>query len=314
MKWINLEKPIVALAAMDGVTDSAFRSTCMQFGADMCFTEFIHVRGMFENSEYRDPILYFQEDEKPVVVQLYGNIPEEFYRAAVYCLEKDFDGIDINMGCPAKNVAQHGSGCALMKDAKKASEIVKAVLKARDESGKDIPVTVKMRIGFDEVNAVEFAKVLEDAGAEALIVHGRTLKQAYRGLADWSVIGDVAASVKIPVIGNGDVANATDVKRALDLGCKGVTIGRNAIGNPWIFSQIKAELAGNSSYVPDPAERRKVCLEHAIKMYERKGDHGIIELRKHFGSYFRGFENASEFRMELMQTTSFEALKEILEK
>lgn len=312
VNWTKLNKPIIALAAMDGVTDGAFRSICQEYGADLQFTEFIHVRGMFENAKYRDPILAYDEIERPVIVQLYGKEPEEYYRAAQYCIEKGFDGIDINMGCPAHNVAHHGAGCALMLKPEIAQEIVKSVLKARADSGINIPVTVKMRIGVHEINGPDFAKNLEDAGAEALIVHGRTLKQAYTGKADWEVIKDVANSVKIPVLGNGDVANAGDVKRAIDYGCAGVTIGRNAIGNPWIFKQIKAALNGETFVEPDLEERKRVAIEHAKRTYEIKGDHGIIEMRKHFGNYFRGFEGAVEFRVKLMQTKTLEEFLEIV--
>lgn len=314
MHWIEIKKPIIALAAMDGVTDCSFREICHELGSDVQFTEFIHSRGLFESQKYRDPILEHSESEKPIVVQLYGNNAPDFYKATIYCLSKGFDGIDINMGCPSKNVSQHGSGCALMRNSPEASKIVKAVIQARDELHMNCPVTVKMRIGYDEINAVEFAQMLEQSGAQGLIVHGRTLKQSYSGFANWSVIEDVIKNVSIPVMGNGDVDSTTKVKRALNIGCVGVTIGRASIGNPWIFEQIKKELQGETYTQPTFEERKEVVLKHALSEFKLKGDHGIIEMRKHFSSYFKGFDGASEYRSRLYQTKTYEDLIAILKE
>lgn len=337
MNWLNLPQPIIALAAMDGVTDTVFRQICHSWGADLAFTEFIHSTGLIRSKKYRDPILKYVESERPVIVQIYGNNPEDFYTAAKFVLELGFDGIDINMGCPSKSVAGHGSGCALMRKPELASEIVKNVLKARDEFVSNhttmqlsnsptniIPVTVKMRIGYDEIIGPDFAKVLEDAGAEGLIVHGRTLKMGYSGLADWSVIGEVAKSVKIPVIGNGDVKSADDIKKALDLGCAGVTIGRASMGNPFVFYEIKKELGLDVSEIEKRfgiSSPEDLKLNFRINTYLNQikiaqdtfGEKGFIESRKHVSGYVHSFPNASELRHQLVFAKSIEEVEGICE-
>ena len=331
MNWLKLPQPIIALAAMDGVSDTVFRQMCRNWGADLVFTEFIHSTGLIRSKKYRDPILKYSENERPVIVQIYGNNPEDFYIAAKYVLALGFDGVDINMGCPSKSVAGHGSGCALMRDPALATQIVQNVIKARNEfsastlsqENDSIPVTVKMRIGYDEIIAPDFARVLEDAGAEGLIVHGRTLKMGYSGVADWSVIGEVAKAVKIPVMGNGDVKSADDVKKALDLGCVGVTIGRATFGNPFIFYEIKKELGLEVSdiearqHISDVKDldlpfRLKTNLEHVKMAFEDLGDRGLVESRKHVSGYVKGFDGASDIRQRLIFAKSVEEVEGII--
>lgn len=325
MNWLKSPQPILALAAMDGVSDTVFRQICRQWGADLVFTEFIHSTGLIRSKKYRDPILKYSESERPVVVQIYGNNPDDFYTAAQFVLTLGFDAIDINMGCPSRSVAGHGSGCALMREPEKATEIVQAVLKARDEFTKDkniessdIPVTVKMRIGYDEIIGPDFAKVLEDAGAEGLIVHGRTLKMGYSGFANWDVIGQVAKSIKIPVLGNGDVHNADDIKRALDLGCIGVTIGRATFGNPFIFTEIKKELGlpieERNDIDINLDLRLQTYLNHAKIAVAEFGERGLIESRKHISGYVKSFDGASEIRQKLIFSKSIEEIENIIKE
>lgn len=334
MIWYKSPQPIIALAAMDGVSDTIFRQICRSWGADMVFTEFIHSTGLIRSKKYRDPILKYTESERPVIVQIYGNNPDDFYTAAKFVLSLGFDGVDINMGCPSKTVAGHGSGCALMREPEKATKIVQSVLKARDEFTKEkgmdnkfIPVSVKMRIGYDEIIGVNFAKVLEDAGAEALTVHGRTLKMGYSGMANWDEIGRVAKSVSIPVVGNGDIKTADNIKRALDLGCIGVTVGRATFGNPFIFYEIKKELGLDTTQIeknhPEamllqsniiPLELRlKTYLAHAKVAVEELGERGLIESRKHVSGYINNFENASDIRQKLIFSKSIDDIKNTVE-
>ncbi|MEI7603566.1 MAG: tRNA-dihydrouridine synthase family protein [bacterium] len=328
MDWLKLQQPIIALGAMDGVTDTSFRQICHEWGADVVFTEFIHSTGLLRSAKYRDPILKFSEKERPVIVQIYGNNPDDFYSATKYVLSLGFDGVDINMGCPSKSVSGHGSGCALMRTPDLAENIVKSVIKARNEytasisdslklyEKKHYPVTVKMRIGYDNVIAKDFAQMLQQAGAEGLIVHGRTLKMGYSGYADWNVIGDVAKNISIPVLGNGDVKKADDVKRALDLGCIGVTIGRATFGNPFIFHEIKRDLNlptnKDKNIEINLKLRLNTYLEHAKLAFNESGDRGLIESRKHISGYVKGFENASEVRQKLIFAKTVDEIEEII--
>ena len=330
--WYNLTQPIIALGAIDGVSDTAFRQICKSWGADLVFTEFIHSTGLIRSAKYRDPLLKYSESERPIIVQIYGNAPLDFYKATLYTLNLGFDGIDINMGCPSKTVSGHGSGCALMRNPILAGEIVKAVLKGRDEYTKSIgiynkmrPVTVKMRIGYDEIIGPEFARVLENAGAESLIVHGRTLKMGYSGLSKWDVIGQVAKAVSIPVMGNGDVKHSDDVKRALDLGCVGVTISRATFGNPFIFYEIKRDLKLDTSKIDllqhkvvdinneiPLAIRLETYIKHVKLAYEELGERGLIESRKHISGYVKSFPNASDLRQKLIFAKTIEQIQNII--
>ena len=332
--WYKSQQPIIALAAIDGVSDTAFRQVCKSWGADVVFTEFIHSTGLIRSAKYRDPILKYDEIERPVIVQIYGNNPEDFYKAALFTLNLGFDGVDINMGCPSKTVAGHGSGCALMRNPKLSAEIVKSVLKARDEYtkeknilSKNKPVSVKMRIGYDEIIGPEFAKVLADAGAEALIVHGRTLKMGYAGLSNWEVIGQVAKAVPIPVIGNGDVKSSIEVIRAIELGCVGVTISRATFGNPFLFYEIKKELGLDISQIEQNHPqilnevnlkelsinlRLETYLKHIELAFKDLGERGLIESRKHISGYVNSFEHASDLRQRLIFAKSIEEIKGII--
>ena len=252
MKISNLEFTNLAfLAPLAGVTDTAFRSICKDLGCGLVYTEMVSAKGLYYKNENTENLLFFSENEKPVAVQIFGSDPFIMAKAAEYFNDnKDVCIIDINMGCPAPKIIKNGDGSALMRDPELAGRIVREVKQASLK-----PVTVKFRKGFDEnsVNAVDFAKVMEHAGADAITVHGRTRSQMYSGEADWDIIKSVKQAVSIPVIGNGDVFTA---EAAVDIrnltGCDAVMIGRGAMGNPWIFRQIMQMNNGDEVTFPSP--------------------------------------------------------------
>ena len=302
--------PPVILAPMAGYTDGVFRRLCASLGCDLAFTEMISAKGLLYKNEKTRRLFLKDPLEGPLGVQLFGSDPAAMGEAArILCgeLGDSLFCIDINAGCPAKKIAGSGDGCALMLDLPLAGRIVSAVVK-----NSSVPVTVKFRKGFDEahLNAVAFAKTAEEAGAFALTVHPRTRTQQYSGLADHAVTRQVAEAVSLPVIGNGDV---TDGEKALALlqatGCSGVMVGRGALGNPWIFREIKAAFSGEKWTPPSLLERRDMALTQALLSMEAKGPHGLIELRKQLPLYFTG---EPRLKKALGQVQTPEELQRIL--
>lgn len=250
-------------------------------------------------------------EERPCGVQIFGDEPKVMAEAAQFAMQFFPEFIDINMGCPAPKISSNGSGSALMKKPDLCGEIVYAVSKAVD-----IPVTVKIRKGWDEksVNAVEVAKICENAGASAITVHGRTREQFYQPPADWTIIKKVKESVTIPVIGNGDVTNAEEAGRMIEeTNCDMVMVGRAALGNPWIFREINAYFDTDKLiFPPGPAEKISVMLKHIQKLIEYKGEYiGMREARKHVAWYIKGFKGAAEFRNMAGRLTTFDELIEL---
>lgn len=285
------------LAPMAGVTDAAYRSVCMNMGAAYAVTEMISAKAVEFQDKKTFELADLLRDERPAFLQIFGDEPETMALAARELMRFKPDGIDINMGCPVPKVAGNGSGSALMKEPEKCAKIVEAVKKAVD-----VPVTVKIRKGWDEnhINAVEVAGLCEAAGADAIAVHGRTRDQMYRGKADWNIIYEVKRAVKVPVIGNGDVTGAQEARNLLyETGCDLVMVGRGALGNPWIFRQINAYLTESCRIIPPPgiAERIVVMRKHIGLLCEIKGeDRGMREARKQVGWYIHGLRGAAEFR------------------
>lgn len=301
-----------ALAPMAGVADRAFRELCRDFGAAYVVTEMVSSKGVSYKNVKSTELMEVSDKERPAGIQIFGNEPETMAEAAVTAMKFRPEIIDINMGCPAPKVSGNGCGSALMKNPKLCGEIVKAVSNAVE-----VPVTVKIRKGWDEnsVNAVEVAQICEANGASAITIHGRTRAQQYQPYADWQIIKAVKESVKIPVIGNGDVASAEDAQRMYEeTGCDLVMIGRAALGNPWLFMQIYSWFE-NEKQIPPPTktERLYVMLKHIKSLCEYKGEeHGMREARKHVGWYLKGFKGAAAFRNAAGKLTTFKELEELV--
>lgn len=313
MKIGNLQiDGFAVLAPMAGVADRAFRETCVRFGASYAVSEMVSSKGLQFNDKKTGELMELSEAERPAGIQLFGSEPAVMAQAAEKAMAYCPDVIDINMGCPAPKVSCSGSGSALMKNPGLCGEIVVAV-----KSAVPVPVTVKMRKGWDSgsVNAVEVAKICEAAGADAVTVHGRTREQMYAPSADWEIIRQVKQAVGIPVIGNGDVVSAQTAAQMLEqTGCDAVMVGRGALGNPWIFSQINAYLTDSCRIVPSPDihERILVMLRHIRLMCEYKGEHRAMnEARKHVGWYLKGMKNAASFRRRAGALESWEQLEEL---
>ena len=314
MKIGNMEAGLLSLGPMAGVTDHAFRVLCREQGADLLYTEMVSAKGLHYRSRNTADLLKITPEEKPIGVQLFGSEPDIMAEAAENPLLKDFDFIDINMGCPVPKVVNNGEGSALLKDPDLARSIVKAV--AEHSQGK--PVTVKMRIGIDgcTIRPGEFAKYLEDGGASCIAVHGRTREQYYSGSADWNSIHEVKEAVTIPVIGNGDVDSPGSAKRMLDeTGCDGIMIARAAQGNPWIFAQIKAGIEKNVTIEkPDFQTVLSEIRRHADMLIAEKGEWTAVrELRKHVAWYTEGFPYSARLRNEVNLCVSMDEMLEKLD-
>ncbi|MDO4503675.1 MAG: tRNA dihydrouridine synthase DusB [Clostridia bacterium] len=297
MKIGNIEiNKFASLAPMAGVTDRAFREICSLFGVAYFTSEMISAKGLIYNSQKTFRMLERSEMESPFAIQLFGSEPEDFKKAVYLLSESKPDIIDINMGCPATKIVKENSGSALMKDPKLCGEIVKATV---NES--KVPVTVKIRSGWNKnsINAVEVAKICEYNGASAVTVHGRTKEQGYSGLSDLEIIKSVKDSVKIPVIGNGDVIDGNSAKRMKEYtSCDMIAVGRGAMGNPWIFSEINSAFNDEILFIePTLSERAKIMKLHIEKLCGYKGESvGLKEARKHIACYIKGINGASYFR------------------
>ena len=303
-----------ALAPMAGVADRAFRELCVDFGAAYVVGEMVSAKGITYNNDKSRELLELSKAERPAAVQLFGYEPDVMAQAAKIAMEYSPDIIDINMGCPAPKIACNGSGSALMKNPELCGKIVETVKKAVP-----VPVTVKIRKGWDKnsVNAVEVAKICELAGADAITVHGRTREQQYMPSADWDIIAQVKHAVKIPVIGNGDVTSAESAAKMIEqTNCDLVMIGRAALGNPWIFSEISRLIGHDRPSLPvSNAEKISVLLRHIIKLCEYKGEYnGMREARKHVAWYFKGMPNAAAMRKEAGELETFDDLIELCKK
>lgn len=307
---VELESNIF-LAPMAGVTDKSFRKIAKEHGAGLLYTEMVSIKGLLYNDPKTKKLMEINENEKPVALQIFGSDPYIFEKVIENNINgmKEFDIIDINMGCPAPKVTRNGDGSSLMKNPKLIGEIVKSAVKVSEK-----PVTIKIRKGWDSdnINAIEVGKIIEDSGASGITIHGRTREEYYSGVADWDIIKKLKESVKIPVTGNGDIFVAEDIKKMIDYTkCDAVMIGRGARGNPWIFSR------GNNLDIPEPTGREKVelALRHFYLLIENKSERiAINEIRKHTGWYVKGLRNSTELRNTINRMTTKDEVLRVLEE
>ena len=311
MKIKDLEfNHIAFLAPMAGIADLAFRELCVQYGAAYTVSEMVSSKGLTMGDKKSAQLLTLGND-RPAGVQIFGDDPEIMAKAAVKCLDFNPDIIDINMGCPAQKIAMNGGGASLMKKPELAYEITKAVVQAVD-----IPVTVKIRKGWDDesVNAVQMAELAEKAGASAVTVHGRTRQQMYSGSVDFDIIAQVKKAVGIPVIANGDIKDEQSAAIMLEkTNADAIMIGRGALGNPWVFSKINAYL-DECRVLPEPSVTQKmaVMLKHIQKIIEYKGEYTAMrEARHHAAYYTKGMRGGAKLRAEIGKLERFEQLQEL---
>ena len=310
--FFPVNRPAVCLAPMAGFSDRTFRLLCRERGADLVTSEMISAKGLLFMSKKTRALYLPQEGDTPYCVQLFGSEPQTLAKA-VSIVEQDLGEtllcIDLNMGCPAPKIAGNGDGSALMRDPALAGEIVRAAAQAAH-----VPVSVKFRKGWDAAheNAETFARVCEENGASYLTIHGRTREQMYSGVADRACMARVKQAVKIPVIANGDVHDAASARDTLrETGCDGVMIGRGALGNPFVFEEIICALEGRSYTPPSWDERRETAMRHARMALSEKGDHAIVELRKHLAFYLRGIHDAAKLRTRINSCKTLEELEQI---
>lgn len=313
IKDIEFENNIF-LAPMAGIADRAFRELCINYGAGYTVTEMVSSKGLTMGDKKSKELLTLGEIENPAGAQIFGDNPEIMAQAAQKCLEFHPNNIDINMGCPAPKIAMNGGGASLMKNPKLAGEIVKAVSDAVD-----IPVTVKIRKGWDDesITAVELAQIAEKNGASAITVHGRTRMQMYSGKVDYDIIAKVKKAVDIPVIANGDVTDEQSAAIMLEkTNADAIMIGRGALGNPWIFRRINAYLS-ECRVLPDVSinEKMAVMLKHIQKIIEYKGEYTAMrEARHHAAYYTKGIRGGAALRKEISTFEHFEQLEELAYK
>jgi nifR3 family TIM-barrel protein len=313
---IELGEMPLLLAPMEDVSDPPFRFVCKQNGVDLMYTEFISSEGLIRDAAKSVQKLDIFEYERPIGIQIFGSNIESMREATEIATQAHPNLIDINYGCPVKNVACRGAGASLLQDIDKMVRMTEAVVKATH-----LPVTVKTRLGWDDdtKNVVEVAERLQDVGIQALTIHGRTRSQMYKGQADWTLIREVKKNprMRIPIFGNGDIDSPEKAMLWMkEYEVDGVMIGRAAIGNPWIFREIKHYYqTGEFLAPPTLAERVATCHTHLLKSIEWKGEKtGIFEMRRHYTNYFRGLDNSREFRSRLVNSPILSELEEILEE
>lgn len=306
----------VFLAPMEDVTDSPFRSICKEFGADVVVTEFVAAEGLIRDSWKSSMKMQFEPGERPIGIQIFGSNIESMMKAAKAAEEAGPDFIDLNFGCPVRKIVMKGGGAALLQDIPKMVAMAAAVVKSTK-----LPVTAKTRLGWDEkhLEIVDIAERLQDAGIQALSIHGRTRTQLYGGRADWTLIGEVKNNfrMRIPVFGNGDIDSGQKAREVKErYGVDGILIGRAAVGNPWIFREVKAFLEkGEVLPPPSASERIHILKLHLRKSVEYKGERAtLFEMRKIYSGYFRGLPGFKPYRIRLVTAGTLEEVHSVIEE
>lgn len=304
----------IALAPMAGYTDQSFRRICTAYGMDYATTEMVSAKALYYKDKKTRRLMAVAKDEAPVSLQLFGD-EADIFRAVLKDLGdelKIYRSLDINMGCPAPKIVKTGSGSALLKTPDKAQAILEACVETSP-----IPVSVKIRKGFEEGSeeGMDIAKIAEAAGVSEITVHGRSREAYYSGSADWDFISRVAEAVDVPVVGNGDIQRAEDVLNHMDESFEGVAIGRGAVGHPFLFREIRAALRGEAMEAPSQKEIIAVAKEHLAMSVAEKGEHlGVIEMRKHFIGYLKGFSEAKRRRNEILSLSEKDAIDDYLDR
>lgn len=308
------EKNSLILAPMAGVTDHVYRRLCTQFGAQATVTEMVSAKGYMLTPKEREDVIQLRQtsENEHCALQIFGSDADFMGAAAERLCENRFFALDINMGCPAPKIVSGGDGSAMLKDLKNAEKVISAVVKHSS-----LPVTVKMRMGWDEnsVCCLEAGKMAQDCGVSAVTLHGRTRQEMYAGKANWDAIGELAARLSIPVIGNGDINTVEDAQRMLkQTGCHAVMVGRGAMGNPWLFRDWQRALQGLEPLPVTFEERIGTALSHARQLIEHKGDYiGIREMRKHMAWYLKGMRGAAQVRLKFNFAESLDEMEDILQ-
>jgi tRNA-dihydrouridine synthase B len=313
LDWSTLPRPIIALAPMADMTDLPFCLICKDHGAPLMFREMVSAEAVVRMNPKTLEMARFDERERPLIQQIFGSEPHVMAEAARIIEERYHpDGIDINMGCPVYNIVSNFNGAFLIKEPDRARAIIKAM-----KAAVKVPISVKTRLGWSrDTDCLEFVKVIEDAGASLISIHGRTKEQGYSGVSNWDRIGEARKNTSLPVLVNGDITSATAARDALRRsGADGVLIGRGALGNPWFFAQLMEELRnGSAAAEPTFEDRVRVVKQHATLHAERYGERGLVKLRKHLPWYFKGVNGNKDLRSALVRISSLSELDTILEK
>ncbi|MBI5555573.1 MAG: tRNA-dihydrouridine synthase [Elusimicrobia bacterium] len=309
LTWENLPRPILALAPMAGVTDSPFRRICRSAGADVVYSEMISVTGLFYHSPKTRRLFNFTPQEQPLIIQIFGAIPEHFAYAARYITEQVTPaGIDINFGCPVREVIKTGAGCYLMKNLSLAKEVLSAV-----RENTNLPVSIKTRAQVGDITVLDLLAAVKDVSLQALMVHGRSFTQKFSGAINIKLIREAKKLFPGVVLANGNLNSPEQVKEILDqTGCDGVGLARGVLGRPYLFTQVKEFIRQQRYTKPRFSEVVQTILKQAKMMQEEKGNHGLIEMRKHLGWYVHDFPGARNLRNQLYRCSTYEEMAEIL--